>query len=281
MSRPTPLILALAALTACADSSAATPAEPVDARFVASDGIDLHYVEYPGDGSPVVLLHGYTSTADATWQAPGIAQALAENHRVILLDQRGHGDSDKPHDPAAYGGRMLTDIVELMDHLDIDRAHIAGYSMGGNITAVLLNAAPERFITASLCGTGVAEADEALRTAAEALDPVGVDPEEIELLKMIEEGKIDAPVLDDAAMEALAVGWGQWGPPPVDLTDIEFPVLAVNGEFDRPYSKTVRMVRELPQFVSSVIPGRGHITTLIDPGFRDALVDFIEAHDDE
>ncbi|WAS91752.1 alpha/beta fold hydrolase [Nannocystis punicea] len=279
MSKSIPIVLVLAALAGCGDSG--QPARAIDAWFVASDGVDLHYIEYAGDGSPVVLLHGYTSTGAATWQATGVAEALAERHRVIVLDQRGHGDSDKPHDPAAYGGRMLTDIVELMDHLDIARAHVAGYSMGGWITGVLLDVAPQRFITATFGGAGVTETDEALRAAAEALDPVGVDPEEAELLKMLEEGTIGPPELDQAAMEALAVGWGEWGPPPVDLSGVEFPVLAVNGEFDRPYSNTVRMVRELPRFTSAVVPGRSHLTTLIDPMFRDVIVEFIDAHDGE
>lgn len=278
MSKSIPLVLALVALGGCGGDS--DPVEAVDAWFEASDGLNLHYVEYAGEGTPVVLLHGFTSSGEATWEANGIAVALAERHRVIVLDQRGHGESDKPHEPEAYGGRMVTDIVELMDHLDIERAHISGYSMGGGLTAVLLNVAPERFITASFGGAGVTETDEALRTAAEALDPVGVDPEELELLEMIEEGTIEASI-DDAAMEALAAAWGVWGPPPIDLSEVEFPVLAVNGEFDRPYSKTVRMVRELPRFTSAVIPGRGHISTLIDPLFREALVEFIDANDDE
>ena len=78
-----------------------TPANVVHGDVVASDGIRIHYME-AGSGTPVVLLHGYTSSTEGSWFSNGIAAALAQNHRVVGIDARGHGRSEKPHDPQKY-----------------------------------------------------------------------------------------------------------------------------------------------------------------------------------
>ena len=79
---------------------------PKSLFFTASDGTRIHYFDIAGNGSPVVLIHGYTANAEGKWLKSNIAQTLAKNHRVIAIDARGHGKSDKPHDPAKYGPRM-------------------------------------------------------------------------------------------------------------------------------------------------------------------------------
>ena len=92
------------------------------------DGIALNYVAM-GEGTPVVLVHGYTSAGDS-WLNNGVAATLAEHHRVLVLDARGHGRSDKPHDVDAYGTKMAADLVALLDHEGIERAHLVGYLDG-------------------------------------------------------------------------------------------------------------------------------------------------------
>ncbi|WPB73001.1 alpha/beta hydrolase [Archangium violaceum] len=264
-------------LTSCEPNPA--PAGPVDRWFTTSDGVKLHYLELAGNGTPVVLLHGYMGTASGNWVAPGFAQALASRHRVILLDQRGHGESDKPHEPAAYGERMVTDVIELLDSLSISKAHIGGYSMGGAMTQVLMKRIPERFITASFGGAGVEETDEALKAEAKALDPTGTDPEEAELLALFAKEMENMPEPDPIAIQAVADAWGTWWPQAIDLPLIDFPVLAVNGEFDNPYSKTMRMTRELNQFENVIVPSRSHLTTIVDPIYLQRLTAFIDTHD--
>ncbi len=133
-------------------------AEPSHGWVNAGDGVKLHYLEL-GSGSPVILIHGYSGDADYRWFASGVAQELARNHRVIALDCRGHGQSDKPHDPKAYGPRMAEDVIALMDHLRLERAHVHGYSMGGGIVTELLDRHPDRIVTASYGGSGVPEVD--------------------------------------------------------------------------------------------------------------------------
>src|SRR5579871_2661677 len=102
-----------------------------------SAGVKLHYI-VEGQGEPVILIHGYAASIVANWGAPGIVKKLAESYQVIALDNRGHGQSDKPHDAGAYGSKMFDDVLRLMDHLKIKKAHIVGYSMGGFITEELL-----------------------------------------------------------------------------------------------------------------------------------------------
>src|SRR5271163_1948657 len=126
-----------------------TSVQPKDGWFTTSDNVKIHYLTLGDHGSWVVLIHGYTGNAKGNWFDNGIAQALAKNHRVVALDNRNHGQSDKPQ---LNGPGRALDTIELMDHLKIDKAHIGGYSMGGGITGQLLATNPDRFITAHFGG---------------------------------------------------------------------------------------------------------------------------------
>lgn len=128
-----------------------TGADAAVEQFFDSAGVRIRYIE-EGWGECVVLVHGYTSDAEAQWAWTGIPQALAARYRVIALDVRGHGRSGKPHAAAQYGPEMGYDILRLLDRLGIARAHIIGYSMGAHIVAQLLTIHPERFLTATLGG---------------------------------------------------------------------------------------------------------------------------------
>ena len=104
----------------------------VEGAYFTSRGVTLHYTD-EGRGPPVVLLHGFAVNSDLNWRLPGITADLAQDHRVISLDLRGHGLSDKPHLSEGYGLEMAVDVVALLDHLQIDRAQLVGYSLGGFI----------------------------------------------------------------------------------------------------------------------------------------------------
>ncbi len=117
-----------------------------------SSGVRIRYVD-KGTGHPIVLLHGKGNNLDAAWIRTGVLANLAKDHRVIAMDLRGHGKSGKPHDPEAYGEEMGRDVVRLLDHLQIRRAHILGYSMGGGVNAKLLTTHPDRYFTAILGGS--------------------------------------------------------------------------------------------------------------------------------
>ncbi|HTM54885.1 MAG TPA: alpha/beta hydrolase [Pirellulales bacterium] len=246
--------------------------------FTASDGVKIHYLE-AGQGSPVVLIHGYTGTAQGNWFSNGVAEALAKNHRVVAIDCRGHGKSEKPRDPNKYGPQMAKDVLEMMDHLNITKAHVHGYSMGGFIVTQLLARAPDRFITASYGGSGVPETDPDQRAQVPKDEP-GPDPQEAEA-----SAKLGASPDRDA--EALAaVRQYPWNPADrgkIDLKTIKIPVLAINGQFDGPNAKTHRMQRELANFKAVVLPGKSHLTAImagyIPQQYIDSLVAFINSND--
>ena len=244
-----------------------TPAKTwTDHTWNSPDGTKFHYVEQ-GSGTPIILIHGLTSSAVSNWFNPGIAQKLAKTNRVIAIDMRGHGDTGPS--PQDSNGTMIRDIVDFMDHLKIQKAHIGGYSMGGATTAGLLKVAPERFITASVMGIGIKETPEWLGkgpTDAPSAAPAQASTRTVDLSPRAFGAPRGAP---KGAPDAN---------PEVDLTRIHFPLLALNGGNDRPIAKTHRMWRELQDFTYVVIPGRNHMEACRDPLFGDALVRFITAN---
>jgi pimeloyl-ACP methyl ester carboxylesterase len=126
--------------------------KPISQTFD-SGGVKIHY-SVQGKGEPVVLIHGWLSAAGINWTLPGTTALLARNYRVISFDVRGHGLSDKPEKAEAYGLQLVEDVVRLLDHLKIKKAHIVGYSMGGIITAKFLAKHPDRALSGTLGGAG-------------------------------------------------------------------------------------------------------------------------------
>ena len=98
-------------------------------KFFDSNGVRIRYLEQ-GAGQPLVLLHGQGNNVDAAWVRTGVLANLSKDHRVIAMDLRGHGKSGKPHEAQAYGEELGLDVIRLLDHLRIERAHILGYSLG-------------------------------------------------------------------------------------------------------------------------------------------------------
>jgi len=276
-----------------ASAVVAADGKPTEADFTVSDGVKIHYYVM-GKGTPVILIHGYTGTAWGNWFSNGIAQALAKSHMVVALDCRNHGKSDKP---VANGPGKAEDVVELMDHLKIKRAHIHGYSMGGGITARLLTLIPDRMITASFGGSGIPEADAEMRAKVPP-DKQGRDPQEDEASRTLrihramdlgmskEEAEKQAatppPARTPAATPAAATAPARTGPQ-LDLSKLNIPMLAINGEFDRPNAKTTRMAREVKNFTNVVLPGKSHLTAIMQgympKEYPESLVKFINAND--
>jgi pimeloyl-ACP methyl ester carboxylesterase len=147
--------------------------------------VEVAYLE-EGEGDPILLVHGFASTKNVNWVYPAWVSELRKNgRRVVALDNRGHGDSSKLYDPEAYHiGTMAGDVLALMDHLNIGRADIMGYSMGSRMTALLALHHPGRLRSAILGGIGIGLIEgggpgENVATALEAdsleqvTDPVG------------------------------------------------------------------------------------------------------------
>ena len=98
--------------------------------YANNQGVLIHY-QVTGDGSPLVLQHGFNASME-DWYEFGYVEKLNQEHRLILVDARGHGASDKPHESEAYElKRLVSDIVVVLDDLQVIKAHYLGYSMGG------------------------------------------------------------------------------------------------------------------------------------------------------
>jgi pimeloyl-ACP methyl ester carboxylesterase len=250
--------------------------EPKNDYFTTSDGVKIHYMTIGDHGTWVVLIHGFSDSAQRMFFTTGIAPALAKNHRVVAIDNRNHGLSDKPN---PNGPGRAEDTIELMDHLKIAKAHIHGYSMGGGFTGALLATHPDRFITAIFGGSGIPEVDEDLRKKAAAMDTPMPAPQGAEAAAF------------QHLQERIAASRGNATTPPpaprplqIDLTKITIPVLAINGEFDSPHAKTQRMSRELKNFSNVILPAKNHVGAIAVGGpmpqqYVDSLVDFIDAND--
>jgi pimeloyl-ACP methyl ester carboxylesterase len=243
-----------------------------DHTWTGPDGTKFHYVEQ-GQGTPMILIHGLTSSAVNNWFSTGIGQKLAKTNRVIALDMRGHGETGPS--PEDSDGTMIQDVIDLMDHLKIAKAHIGGYSMGGATTSGLLKVAPERFITASVMGIGIKETEE-----WRDISPSDPAPALVRAEGEASSPRVDLSLRANGAPRGAPKGAPEANPE-VDLTKIDFPVLALNGGNDRPLAKTHRMWRELRDFTYVVIPGRNHMEACRDPLFGDALMKFIVANNPE
>ena len=279
---------------------AAPAAVRAEDQFFDSNGVRIHYI-VEGQGEPVVLIHGFTADIDKNWrtglaggagnnaQGPRIIEALAKNYRVIALDSRGHGKSDKPQDPKKYGGEMAEDVVRLLDHLKIQKAHVVGYSMGAIITARLLATHRERLLSATLGGhSGIRdesrtqfynelakslEEGKGLEPLFVALTPAGRPKPSAEQIAMA-----NAMILksnDPKVLAAVVRGFPGLAVSTDKLKSSRVPTLALIGELD-PLKKGVDALQgEMPNLKVVVIPGADHMTAVGHPQFIKALSDFL------
>jgi pimeloyl-ACP methyl ester carboxylesterase len=123
-------------------------AEAAD-QFFDSNGVRIRYV-VAGSGEPIILVHPFAANAEI-WEP--LVKDLSQNYQLIAMDCRGHGKSEKPHDPKQYGIEMVNDVVRLMDHLGIKKSIIIGYSMGGSIGMKMLTEHPDRIRMAVIGGS--------------------------------------------------------------------------------------------------------------------------------
>jgi pimeloyl-ACP methyl ester carboxylesterase len=251
-------------LFSCLTLTAQTP--PQD-HFFDSGDVRIRFVDL-GRGEPVVLVHGFTSNVES-WNRGDILQSLSHNYRVIALDLRGHGKSGKPRDPEKYGIDAALDVLRLMDHLGIHRAHVVGYSMGARVTAYLLANHPDRFITATLGGSA-------------PIPGLQVTKEGIEAVRKRSLTQADSDPQDYAALAAsLEAARVRELPTYEQLGAVDVPVLAITGSEDS--KQNVDGLKALKSVIRSyklvVIEGARHGTqTVSSPIFLESLAAFLASH---
>ena len=192
-------------------------ASAAENAYFDSDGVRLRYLS-GGEGELVVLLHGFSGSAEGLYLRPGTFDALVDaGFRVVALDQRGHGNSEKPHDDDAYGLEMVEDVRRLLDFLDADTAHIAGYSMGAKVANTFLSRYPERVQSIVLGGYGWPwrSPRPTLEEARERL-----------------ESRTVLPGNDLDALAAVSVGMYDLTPSRSDLENNTVPAIAIIGDKD-------------------------------------------------
>lgn len=258
-----------------------------------SAGVKLRYIER-GQGEPVVLIHGFSGSAETGWMFNGVLPALATEYRVIALDCRGHGGSDKPHEPAKYGAEMAEDVVRLLDHLRIERAHVVGYSMGGLITLKVALTHPQRVICAIPGGYGWPEGGkpagkEFMTRLAESLEAgKGVGPLMEALTpegrpKMTEEQltAINTMVMrnnDAMALAAVARGFKGLEADEKSLRANKVPTLSIIGGIDPLKVDVDRLAGVMGNHKVVTIDGADHAMTMFRPEFLASIKEFLAQH---
>ena len=230
-------------------------------QFLDADVVKLRYVD-EGAGTPVFLVHGFTGRVEFL-RRTGIIDALVESgYRVIAFDNRGHGKSDKPHDPAMYGMEMVFDIERLLDHLEIEKAHFIGYSMGARLVNRFRDLHSERFLSATLGGY----------CWGRASTPYTRD--DIENFMRSRDTFASEHIDALAATRPLAAVWEL---DEETLGRNTTPTLIIVGDQDdrQPFSKA--MVSLMPKSEVKVVHGT-HLTALADPMYVEALLGFLGAN---
>jgi len=240
-----------------------------------SDGVRLHYELHGSeDGRPIVLVHGFASHYRLNWVGTRWQETLTHaGFRIIGLDCRGHGSSEKPHDPAAYSVQiMAADVRRLLDHLELRTADYLGFSMGARIGLQAVLDFPERWPKAVLAGLGTRGAIDQAASIARAFRGGTQDTEVAASFFKFASGHRGND------LEALAACIE--GPaPPLDrarLAAIKTPILVVVGDRDELVSGAEELVEEISTSRLVRVPGRDHLGTVPAHEFKEAALAFLD-----
>ncbi|GAA3193849.1 alpha/beta fold hydrolase [Dactylosporangium siamense] len=250
-------------------------------RFISFDGTGIAYQVWGGPSPlpPVVLHHGFVVDATTNFVAPGVVAALvAAGRRVVAPDARGHGASDKPHDPDRYGEDVMArDLAGLLDTLGLDTVDLVGYSMGAVVAAIFASGGKGvRRLVLSGVGAGVVELG--------GLDTRAMPPAEVAaVLLTSSESAIgaspaapfrrlaDAVGADRAALAAQVHAAHRT---PIALDRITAPTLVLTGQDDPLAARPEVLAGAIPGARWRVVSG-DHLTALRSPAYTPALVEFV------
>lgn len=243
-----------------------------------SDDAEIFYID-EGEGEPILLIHGFASNIQTNWVTPGWVRYLkGKGFRVIALDNRGHGKSQKLYDVDRYRApTMAEDARRLLDHLGLASAHVMGYSMGARISAFLALAHPGRVRSLVFGGLGV----NMVRGMA-GTGPIAA--------------ALEAPSIDDVSnatartfrafaeqtgsdLEALAACIRASREPLTrdDVGRIGVPVLVAVGETDVVGGSAEALAELIRGARALVIPGRDHMKAVGDRVYKEGVAEFLAA----
>jgi len=231
-----------------------------------------------GQGDPIVLVHGFASSKEVNWLAPGwVATLNGAGRRVIALDNRGHGASTKLYQPAEYHtAKMASDVVALLNHLGLPRADVMGYSMGARITAFLALEHPDRVRSIVLGGLGMHLIEgvglpESIAVALEAPSLADVSDPQGRMFRAF----ADQTESDRRALAACIRGSRQV------LTreqaaSIATPALIAVGTRDPIAGSPEALAAILPHARALPIPNRDHMLAVGDKVFKAGVIEFLK-----
>jgi pimeloyl-ACP methyl ester carboxylesterase len=258
-----------------------------------SDGVEIYYT-VQGEGEPLVLIHGFTASAAANFGISGVLRGMADDFQVIALDCRGHGKSGKPHDPNQYGEQMVQDVINLLDHLNIKKANILGYSMGGFITTKLILEHPDRVLKAVPCGSGwsldlddagvdvplqIAESLESgkgITPLIEALTPEGMPKPSPEMMATMNKAILGSN--DPLALAAVMRGMHELNVTEAQLRGNTIPTLMLVGDIDPMRKSTDTMQGVMAHLTIIPIANANHMTAFMKPEFLTQARDFLKGN---
>jgi len=240
------------------------------------DGAEIAYLD-EGEGEPIVLVHGFASNKEVNWVSPGWVTTLTRaGRRVIALDNRGHGDSTKLYDPAAYHSAIMAqDARALIEHLGLPRADVMGYSMGARITAFLALAHPECVRAAVLGGLGIrlVEGVGLPDTIAHALEAASLDevsdPTAYMFCAFAEQTKSDLRAL------AACLRGSRQTLSRAEAGRIAVPLMVAVGTEDPIAGSPQALAALIPGAQAVAIPGRDHMLAVGDKVFRAKVLEFL------
>lgn len=283
-------------LIACANTVSAEEA------YFDSNGVKIRYL-IEGMGEPVILLHGFAvPSSEDMWvrnplNEPKILPELAKHFQVFAMDLRGHGKSDKPVDPKQYGIEMANDVIRLMDHLKLKRAHLVGYSLGSIISGNVLVTHPDRLISVTLAGgapvyqpskewlaaaTALSEdlkQDKGAALLVPVLTPAGSNPPSPAQAQLIGQALVFGQ--NQQALSAVIAGIKDLEVTEKQLQENKVPVLMIYGSREGESKERIdRVSKVLKPTKTEIIKGGDHLTTFAAPKFRNSIRDFLRTHHD-
>lgn len=249
-------------------------------NYFLSKGIRISFVDLlpeVGRQEPIVLVHGFASTHKVNWiDTSWTSTLLRAGYRVIALDNRGHGESEKLYNPVLYEPRLLADdVIGLLDHLEISSSHIMGYSMGARIAAVAAVTHQQRIKSVVLGGLGIhlVEGNGLPPGIADALELQDAqmisDPVQRMFRDFAERNRGDLKALA-ACMRGSRKGLTQ-----AEVAHIKAPLLIAVGSDDTIAGDPFRLSSLIPGSEVFVIEGRDHNLAVGDRTHKAAVLDFL------